>query len=63
MKLDNFIPVIESDLVHTTELPFCLDASCACHEDQELIGQVSQQVQNGLLTPEEANYLVAGKTL
>lgn len=63
MKLDNFIPVIESDLVHTLLQPFCLDTSCPCHEDKELIETVAQHVQDGFMTPEEANQLTAGKTL
>ena len=63
MKLDNFIPVIESNLVHILMQPFCLDTSCPCHEDTERIQQVAQHVQDGLLTPEEANQLTAGRTL
>lgn len=36
---DNFIPVIplEDVLLHTSTRPFCLDSTCPCHEDQELI--------------------------
>ena len=52
---DNFIPVIPVDyLEHTDEKPFCWNGSCACHEDQDNIALVAQQVQEGLFTPQEA---------
>lgn len=60
---DNVMSVIESDVVHTTDHPFCLDPTCPCKEDQELIQAVAEQVQNGLLTPDEASRFIAGKTL
>lgn len=61
---DNFIPVISVDVVlHTPKEPFCLDSTCPCHEDQELIKQVAQQVHDGLLTPLEASHFIQGKTL
>jgi hypothetical protein len=66
MKLfgDNFIPVIPVDEIkHTSNQPFCWDSSCPCHEDQELIQSVAQQVQDGLFTPDEASRFTAGKTL
>jgi len=63
---DNFVYVIpqEEILVHTPEKPFCsVDPNCPCHEDQEHISHVHQQVQEGLLTPEEATAFIAGRTL
>ncbi|HVB23827.1 MAG TPA: hypothetical protein VNG51_17960 [Ktedonobacteraceae bacterium] len=63
---DNFIPVIpeeEGDMLHSQEHPFCLkgiDANCPCHEDQMLIAEVATQVQDGLLTPDEATRMVEG---
>jgi hypothetical protein len=62
---DNFIPVLplEDEPLHTPTSPFCLDPTCPCKEDQELIQMVGQQVEDGLLTPVEADQLVAGKTL
>jgi len=59
------LPVIllEDDALHTTEFPFCCDAMCPCHEDGTLIAEVAQQVEAGLLTPEEASAFVAGHTL
>ena len=46
---------------HTLEKPFCWDYSCDCHEDQENIALVAQQVQDGLFTPEEATDFVRGR--
>jgi hypothetical protein len=62
---DNFIPVIplEDEMLHTQASPFCADPSCLCHEDQELLTIVSEQVTNGLFTPEEAIRFVEGKQL
>jgi len=62
---DRGLPVIplEDDTLHTTEFPFCDDGTCPCHEDGTLIAEVAQQVEAGLLTPEEASAFVAGHTL
>lgn len=54
---------MEDDALHTDTSPFCSDPSCLCHEDGTLIAQVAQAVSEGLLTPEEARNVVAGKTL
>lgn len=59
---DNFILVIPIDhLEHTEEKPFCWNAPCPCHEDQDNISLVAQQVQDGLFTPQEAIDFVSGK--
>ena len=62
---DNFIPVIplEDDTLHPSEKPFCWDTTCPCHEDQDNIATVAQQVQDGLFTPSEATDFVNGKTI
>lgn len=62
---NNFIPVIplEDEPLHTPTNPFCYDVKCPCHEAQEFIQAVAQQVQNGLFTPQEATDFIAGKTL
>lgn len=58
------IPIpMDDDLVHTTETPFCPDSSCGCHEDATLIGKIATQVEAGLLTPQEATNIVAGKSI
>lgn len=61
---DSFIPVIllEDEPLHTPTNPFCYDATCSCHENQELIKQAAQHVQDGLFTSQEATDFVAGKT-
>ncbi len=66
MAEDTYSPIIipmEDDLVHTDEHPFCYDATCDCHEAPELIAGVAQDVADGLLTPQEASDLVAGKLI
>ena len=60
---DNFIPVIETDVLHSPQQPFCSDKTCACHEDEMLIAEVAVLVQDGLMTPEEATDFVNGKTI
>ncbi len=61
---DNFIFVLpEENPLHTQKVPFCSDNTCPCHEDQERIAEVNQQVQEGHLTPEEATRFVLGKTI
>jgi len=57
------IPVSEGSLIHTPGNPFCYDETCGCHEDPELIAEVTDAVNQGLLTPDEATHFVAGKTI
>ena len=62
----NSIPAIlvsEGSLFHTPGNPFCYDETCGCHENPVLIAAVADAVNQGLLTPEEATRLVAGKTI
>jgi len=61
---DNLIPFIpiEDELLHTPTNPFCWDMACSCHEDQETISQVAQWITDGLMSREEANDFVAGRT-
>ncbi|GHO55302.1 hypothetical protein [Ktedonobacter robiniae] len=59
---DNFLPVIPNDnQLHSIANPFCYAPPCPCHEDQENIAEVAQYVSDGLLTPQEATYYVAGR--
>lgn len=61
---DNFIPVIPGDyLEHTGDRPFCCDASCPCHEDQDAIATVHQAYQDGLITADDATRIVQGQTI
>src|SRR5260370_22493740 len=59
----NSIPVSAGSLFHTPGNPFCYDETCGCHENPVLIAAVADAVNQGLLTPEEATRLVAGKTI
>jgi hypothetical protein len=56
---------MEDDLIHTADHPFCsIDPpTCPCHEDHELIAEVAMQVEQGLLTSDEATQVIAGKTV
>ena len=54
---------MEDDLVHTDDSPFCLDSTCPDKDDPDLIAAVAQQVEDGLLTPEEATRTVQGRQL
>jgi hypothetical protein len=45
-------------IIQTQQNPFCsIDPSCPCHDDPELIAEITQKVEQGLLTPEEATRL------
>jgi hypothetical protein len=58
------VVLMEDDLIHTSERPFCfIDDQCPCHEDPLLISEVEQAVLDGLLTPDEATNFVAGRLL
>jgi hypothetical protein len=62
----NHVPLVlmEDDLVHTAEHPFCfIDDQCPCHEDALLVAEVAQAVTDGLLSPNEATRFVAGRLL
>ena len=64
MLFDRPIPIpLEDDLVHTDHDPFCSDPTCPCHEESDVISSLSQQVQDGLLTPDEATRFVQGRHL
>ena len=57
------IVLMEDEIIHTQEHPFCPDSTCPCREDQELLAELNEAVTNGLLTPEEATRFTQGKTL
>jgi hypothetical protein len=54
---------MEDPLIHTADHPFCEDPTCPDKEDPELLADVAQLVEDGLLTPKEATNYVLGKTL
>ena len=67
IKPDNFSCVIleaEREMLHSQAYPFCsTDPTCPCHEDPELIAEVAKQVDDGLLTKEEATRVVKGEQI
>ena len=54
---------MEDPLIHTDDSPFCADCTCPDKEDPELLAAVSQLVEDGLLTPDEATRYVKGEML
>ena len=55
---------MEDEPLHTQQHPFCsTDPTCPCHGDPELLSDVAQAVEQGLLTADEATRVVLGKTL
>lgn len=50
----------DEELQHAEGGSFCSDPTCPCHEDPDLIAELYQDVQNGLLSPEEATAIVNG---
>lgn len=61
---DNFAYVVPVDYeYHTAGKPFCYDPDCPCHTDQEAIAGVKEQYDAGLITAEEAELIIKGKTL
>lgn len=53
----------DGDLILHQDSGFCPLFPCPCHEDQELIGGVNDQYQEGWLTPEEATAITEGKNI
>ncbi len=54
---------MEDDLAHTATDPFCSDPTCPDKKDPELLAEVTRQVEDGLLTPDEATRTVLGRQL
>jgi hypothetical protein len=59
------VPFIEESEYqeHTLTNPFCGDPSCPCHENRDNIQVLAEQIQDGLLTPQEATDTVNGKII
>ncbi len=53
----------EGDILHGKGKMFCYNNTCPCHESPLLIARVARFVSEGLLTPQEATNLVAGKNI
>lgn len=51
----------EGDVFHDKGKMFCYNSICSCHENQLFIERVARYVSEGLLAPQEATNLVAGK--
>lgn len=61
---DNFVFVVPEDhLLHTAEYPFCGDPTCPCSEDTNALTELDQAIRDGLISPEDATHIIAGKTV
>ena len=59
-----YVVLMEDEILHTPTRPFCfVDPQCPCHEDPELIHEVSDAINEGLLTADEATRFVRGEML
>lgn len=55
----DYEPIFE----HTDVDLFCPNMSCPCHEDQENIALVAQDVEKGFLTTSEADRYLRGQNI
>ena len=63
-KQQAYTVIMEDDALHSESKPFCYgDNTCPCHSDPDNINDVMQNVENGLMTMDEAENYVAGRTL
>lgn len=53
----------EGDALAHNESGFCDQMEHECHENPELVNELGQLVQDGQVTPEEADRIYRGKTL
>ena len=61
---DNFVLVVpEEHPLHTDEHPFCGDPTCLCYEDQDILTELDQAIRDGLITPDDATRIMAGRTI
>jgi hypothetical protein len=56
-----FVVLDEDERVHTLEWPFCTDATCPCHQDDDLLFTLALHEAYKLLTHDEALLVLAGK--
>lgn len=59
---DNFIPVVPNDYaIHTEKHPNCSSTDCPCYDG--LKAELSQQYQDGLVSPGDATRILEGRQL
>ncbi len=59
--LDKLLVIpMEDEIIHTDEHPFCMDLSCPCHNDLDLLNELGSEVEGGLLTSWEAMRTLSG---
>jgi hypothetical protein len=60
---EGYIGVINADMTHTEENPFCVDDSCDCHTNPAEIENVKQYIADGEMTEAEATQYYYGKNV
>jgi hypothetical protein len=55
--------LVEDDILHTQESPFCDHPTCPCHDEGELLSEVALAMDQGLLTLDEATRVIMGITV
>lgn len=50
-------------LLHDEDHPFCYDSGCPCHEDEELIGDLEEYRQDGLVSNQDCDNIYNGRTV
>jgi hypothetical protein len=60
---EGYIGVINADLAHTDENPFCADDACDCHTDPGEVANVQQYIEDGEMTEDEATQYYYGKNI
>jgi len=62
---DNFIPVVPhtQPILHTADTPFCWDETCPCHEDSDVIAELHDAINAGIITTDDAIRILKGVTI
>jgi hypothetical protein len=55
--------VPDAQPLHTEEHPFCGDPTCICYENKDALTELDQAIRDGLITPDDATRIIAGKTV
>jgi len=61
---DNFVLVVpEEHPLHTQEYPFCWDETCPCHDDTDAIAGITNAINEGIITADDATHIIKGETV
>lgn len=58
------IVLMEDEMIHTDDHPFCHDATCPCHHDTRYVyGNVGRLLVEGQITEDEATAMFSGQLM